>query len=177
MISRRDGDAEFRDFARAAGPNLFRSAVLLTGDWHLAEDLVQDALARMYRIWPGIGRIDNPAAYAQTVLAHQFLSHRRRRSSGERPSDALPETAADSPDADLRIALIAALAQLPKRDRAVVVLRYLADRSVDQVAADLGRTPSAIKIQSMRALATLRSSLGDDFFESTRTDLTEGLVP
>src|ERR1700761_6989844 len=116
-------DAAFRSFATAASPALFRSAWLLTGDWHLAEDLVQDALARMYRIWGGIGRIDNPAAYAQTVLARQFLSHRRRRSSGERPSAELPESAATGPDHDLRLALVAALAELPKRDRAVVVLR------------------------------------------------------
>jgi RNA polymerase sigma-70 factor (sigma-E family) len=162
MVARRDSESAFRQFATAAGPALFRSALLLTGDWHLAEDLVQDALARMYRIWPGIARIDNPQAYAQTVLARQFLSARRRRSASERPSAALPDDADAGPDADLRLALFAALAQLPVRDRAVVVLRYLADRSVEQVAADLGRTPSAIKVQSMRALAKLRASLGDD---------------
>jgi RNA polymerase sigma-70 factor (sigma-E family) len=157
-----DADAPFRAFAVAVGPPLFRSAYLLSGDWHLAEDLVQDTLARMYRAWGGIGRIDNPAAYAQTVLVRQFLSHRRRRSSGERPSEHLPDDAAAGPDADLRLALVAALAELPKRDRAVVVLRYLADRSVEQVAVDLGRTPSAVKVQSMRALAKLRLALGDD---------------
>ena len=162
MDGRSRGDAAFRAFAVAAGPPLFRSALLLSGDWHLAEDLVQDTLARMYRMWGGIGRIDNPAAYAQSVLVRQFLSHRRRRSSGERPSEHLPETAAGGPDADLRLSLVAALAQLQKRDRAVVVLRYLADRSVEQVAIDLGRTPSAVKIQSMRALAKLRVALGDD---------------
>lgn len=158
----RDGEAAFRDFASRCAPALFRSAWLLTGDWHLAEDLVQDALARMYRIWPGIGRIDNPAAYAQTVLARQFLSRRRLRSWGERPSAELPEPATPGPDTDLRITLAAALGTLPKRDRAVLVLRYLADRSVEQVAIDLGRSPSAIKIQSMRALAKLRASLGDE---------------
>jgi RNA polymerase sigma-70 factor (sigma-E family) len=162
----RDSEAAFREFATAATPDLFRSAWLLTGDWHLAEDLVQDALARMYRIWPGIGRIDSPQAYAHTVLVRRFISHRRRRSSTELPSDALPETAAaSSPDADLRLALAAALRELTERDRAVLVLRYLADRSVEQVAVDLGRSPSAIKVQSMRALAKLRAALGDDLAE------------
>jgi RNA polymerase sigma-70 factor (sigma-E family) len=163
----RDGDAAFRDFAEACTPALLRSGWLLTGDWHLAEDLVQDALARMYRMWGGISRIDNPAAYAQTVVARLFLSHRRRRSSGERPSAMLPEPAIEGPDADLRVALVAALAELPKRDRAVIVLRYLADRSVEQVAVDLGRSPSAVKIQSMRALAKLRAALGNDLFDLT----------
>ena len=158
-------ETAFREFATAAGPPLFRSAWLLTGDWHHAEDLVQDTLARMFRMWSGIGRIDNPAAYAQTVLARQFLSQRRRRSSSERPTADLPDTVMAGPDADLRLALVAALAQLPARDRAVVVLRYLADRSVEDVALDLGRSPSAIKIQSMRALAKLRATLGADLLD------------
>jgi RNA polymerase sigma-70 factor (sigma-E family) len=167
MDSTRDSEAGFRDFAANAAAPLFRSAWLLTGDWHLAEDLVQDALARMYRIWPGIGRIDNPAAYAQTVLVRRFVSYRRLRSSAERPVAELPEHASSAPDADLRLALAAALRELPKRDRAVLVLRYLCDRSVEQVATDLGRSPSAIKVQSMRALAKLRAALGDDRAELT----------
>jgi RNA polymerase sigma-70 factor (sigma-E family) len=167
MDSTRDSEAGFRDFATNAAAPLFRSAWLLTGDWHLAEDLVQDALARMYRIWPGIGRIDNPAAYAQTVLVRRFVSYRRLRSSAERPVAELPEHASSAPDADLRLALAAALRELPKRDRAVLVLRYLCDRSVEQVATDLGRSPSAIKVQSMRALAKLRAALGDDRAELT----------
>jgi RNA polymerase sigma-70 factor (sigma-E family) len=162
-------DAAFREFASACAPSLFRSAWLLTGDWHAAEDLVQDALARMYRIWGGIARIDNPAAYAQTVLAREFLTVRRRRSSTERPAAELPETGAAGPDSDLRVSLAAALAQLPKRERAVIVLRYLADRSVEQVAVDLGRSPSAIKVQSMRALAKLRAVLGADLFDLTQS--------
>jgi RNA polymerase sigma-70 factor (sigma-E family) len=161
MASDRDTDGAYRRFATDAAPALFRTAWLLAGDWHLAEDLVQDCLARMYTAWPGIGRIDNPAAYAQTVLVRQFLTHRRRRSSGERPTDRLPETGETGPDTDLRVALTAALGQLPDRDRAVVVLRYLADRSVEQVAADIGRSPGAVRIQAMRALAKLRAVLGD----------------
>lgn len=151
----------FREFATDVSPALFRSAWLLTGDWHLAEDLVQETLARMYRGWAGIGRIENPAAYAQTVLVRQFISHWRRRSSHERPSSHLPDRATQVVDAEAHLDLVAALAELPPRDRAVVVLRYLADRSVEQVAVDLGRSPSAIKVQSMRALAKLRAALGE----------------
>jgi RNA polymerase sigma-70 factor (sigma-E family) len=161
MAMGRDSEVAYRRFATDATPALFRSAWLLTGDWHLAEDLVQDCLARMYTAWPGVGRIDNPAAYAQTVLVRLFLSHRRRRSSTERPSERLPEMGADGPDTDLRLALSAALAELPDRDRAVIVLRYLADRSVEQVAIDIGRSPGAVRIQAMRALAKLRARLGD----------------
>ena len=155
-------EADFRRFATAASPALFRAAWLLTGDWHEAEDLVQDSLARMFRTWPRIEQIDNPAAYAHTVLTRLFISQRRRRRSTERPTATLPDTMTQPPDADLRISLVDALAELPPRDRAVLVLRYLADRSVEQVADDLGRSPSAIKIQSMRALAKLRDVLGAD---------------
>jgi len=160
-----DTDAAFRQFATANAAPLFRSALLLTTDWHRAEDLVQDTLARMYRIWGGIGRIDNPAAYAQTVLARQFLSQRRRRSAGELPTATPPEALTATGDADLRIALLAALRRLSPSDRAVIVLRYLADRSVEQVAGDLDRSPSAVKVQSMRALARLRALLGSDLAE------------
>lgn len=155
-------EADFRRFATATSPALFRAAWLLTGDWHAAEDLVQDALARMFRTWPRIEQIDNPAAYAHTVLTRVFLSQRRRLRSTERPTATLPDKLDLPADADLRMSLVDALAKLPPRDRAVLVLRYLADRSVEQVASDLGRSPSAIKIQSMRALAKMRDALGDD---------------
>lgn len=188
-----NGEAEFRAFAVRCTPRLFRTAVLLTGDRHLAEDLVQDTLARMYRAWPAVSelasepkstatrspraerseagsasRIDNPDAYAQTVLTRQFLSHRRRRSSTERPTATIADRAADGADADLRLTLLDALAQLPRGDRAVLVLRYLADRSVDQVAADLGRKPATVKVQAMRALGKLRELLGDELLETTK---------
>ncbi|MGW7178302.1 sigma factor, partial [Streptomyces xanthophaeus] len=80
---RRDG---YREFAAGRSGHLYRSACLLaSGDTHLAEDLVQETLGRMYLVWGRISRIDNPAAYAQTVLVRAFLTHQRRRSAGERP--------------------------------------------------------------------------------------------
>jgi RNA polymerase sigma-70 factor (sigma-E family) len=164
-----DGPEGFAEFAAQTTRSLFRTALLLTGDWHLAEDLVQDTLARMFRLWSGISAVGNPPAYARTVLVRTFLSHRRRRSSRELPSAELPETAVTPPDAALRSSLIAALQTLPERQRAVIVLRYLADRSVEDVAATLGRSPGAIRVQSMRALARLRTALGSDLLDLTRT--------
>src|SRR6266516_5594451 len=132
----RDPDG-FTAFATGQSRPLFRTAWLLTGDWHLSEDLVQEALGRMYRSWGGISRIDNPAAYAHTVLVRTFLSHHRRSSSTERPVREMPDAPAPETDHALRVTLADALATLTKRDRAVLVLRYLEDRSVEQVAADL----------------------------------------
>lgn len=155
----------FTAFATSVGRPLYRSAWLLTGDHHRAEDLVQETLARMFRLWRRIDAIDNPAAYAQTVLVRTFLSQRRRRSSSELPLAETTEVVAASIDLELRHTLVAALQQLPATDRAVLVLRYLADRSVEQVAIDLDKSPGAVRVQAMRALAKLREQLGDSIFD------------
>ncbi|CAM5324876.1 RNA polymerase sigma-70 region 2 domain-containing protein OS=Streptomyces microflavus OX=1919 GN=Smic_34680 PE=4 SV=1 [Streptomyces microflavus] len=107
---------EFKEFAAGRASHLYRSACLLTsGDVHLAEDLVQETLgADLYVLWGRARRIDNPAAYAQTVLVRIFLTHRRRRSAGERPLAELPEGApADPDDPALRMTLLRALALVP----------------------------------------------------------------
>ncbi|MFB7517448.1 SigE family RNA polymerase sigma factor [Streptomyces sp. NPDC056144] len=153
---------EFLEFASARTGHLFRSACLLTsGDTHLAEDLTQETLGRMYVLWGRMARIDNPAAYAQTVLVRTFLSHRRRRSATERPLGELPDRApADGGDPALRIALLDALAGLAPKDRAVVVLRYWEDRTVEETADAMHVSSAAVRTRSTRALAKLRVRLG-----------------
>ena len=100
-----DVDAGYVEFATARGPALFRTAWLLTGDWHLAEDLTQEALGRIYARWSRVAAAEQPAAYAHTVLVNAFLSHRRRRSSGERPADraGLDDRAVTDADIPLRL--------------------------------------------------------------------------
>ncbi|MFB6718899.1 SigE family RNA polymerase sigma factor [Kribbella sp. NPDC056345] len=153
------GIAEFEEFARARVGPLYRTAWLLCGDRHHAEDLVQDTLANMVKAW---GRIEAPEAYARTALVRTFVSQRRRRSWTERPTAELPERVAAAGDPDLRMALQGALGELAPLDRAVLVLRYFEDRSVEQVALDLGKKPSAITTRTARALERLRTVLGDD---------------
>ncbi|MFJ8363173.1 SigE family RNA polymerase sigma factor [Streptomyces sp. NPDC093984] len=157
----REAPADYLEFAAARSGPLFRTACLLTGDWHLAEDLVQETLAKMYRSWRRISRVDSPVAYADTVLVRTFLSQRRRRSSTERPSDRLPDAAGPARDAELRMALLDGLARMTAKDRAVLVLRYWEDRSVEETAQVLQLSPGAVRAQSMRALQRLRALLGD----------------
>ncbi|MFD6338579.1 SigE family RNA polymerase sigma factor [Streptomyces sp. NPDC088147] len=173
-LGRRGGDRgrtsradDFREFAAGRTHQLFRSASLLTGgDTHLAEDLVQETLGRMYTLWGRVDRIDNPAGYAQTVLVRTFLTHRRRHSASERPLGELPESApAPGDDPDLRIALLDALGQLSAKDRAVVVLRYWEDRSVEETADAMHVSSAAVRTRSVRALAKLRQQLGGRFTE------------
>ncbi len=157
----------FVELATARGPALFRTAWLLTGDFHLAEDLVQEALGRIYARWSKVASADQPAAYAHTVLVHAFLSHRRRRSSTERPSDAsqladLGDGPGDADDVALRVALLAALGHLDRLDRTVVVLRYWDDLDAPATAALVGLSPAAVRTRCSRALARLRDVLGDD---------------
>ncbi|GAA2346667.1 SigE family RNA polymerase sigma factor [Streptomyces kunmingensis] len=165
---RRSLERAFREFAEARTGQLFRSGCLLTsGDTHLAEDLVQETLGRMYVVWGRSAvRLGNPAAYAQTVLVRTFLAHQRRRSAGERPSDDLPEAvAAGAGDPSLRLTLLDALRQLPPRDRAVIVLRYWEDRSIEETADALHLSSAAVRTRSTRALAKLRAQLGGSVTE------------
>lgn len=153
---------DFEEFARALTPRLYRTAWLLAGEHHLAEDLVQETLAKLYRSWRRIEHVDNLPAYAQTMLARIYISQRRRRSSTERPSETLPDRADRPGDPELRLSLQQALAELAPLDRAVLVLRFFEDRSVEQVALDLGKKAGAIRTRTSRALDRLRAVLGDE---------------
>ena len=160
---RRKGVTDFEEFAQARAPHLLRSAWLLCGDVHQAEDLVQETLAKVYVRWHRrlASPIDNPAAYAQTTLVRTFLSARRRRSSRElpfaEPPDGLhPDSA---PATDLQLLVAEALDGLAPADRAVLALRYLEDRSVAEVAQLLGVSEGAVRNRSMRALDRLRPLL------------------
>jgi RNA polymerase sigma-70 factor (sigma-E family) len=156
-------EAEFTDFARARMPHLYRSAWLLCGDQHRAEDLVQETLTKVYGRWGP--SIDNPAAYAQTTLTHTWISQLRRRSNHERPVDQVPEKPQSDGDDALRLTLIAALNQLEPLDRAVVILRYRDDVSTHDVARQLGLSNAAVRNRSMRALQRLRDHLNLPFSE------------
>ena len=154
---------DFEEFAHARTPHLLRAAWLLCGELHQAEDLVQETLAKVYVRWHRrlATSIENPAAYAQTTLVRTFLSSRRRRSSGELPYAELPEGAHPdgAAETDLQLLVADALAGLAPADRAVLVLRYLEDRSVSEAAVMLGISEGAVRNRSMRALDRLRPLL------------------
>jgi len=138
------------------GPALQRTAYLLTGDWALAEDLLQTALTKSYLAWSRIQR-DEPEAYVRKVLVTTYATWWRRRWRGEHPTDALPDTATEAwAGVDDRVALAAALARLPRRQRAVVVLRFHDDLTERQVAEALGIAVGTVKSQTAKALAALR---------------------
>lgn len=151
---------EFRDFARARYQQLYRSALFLCGDPYGAEDLVQETLTKVYAVW-GTRQIDNPSAYSHTTLTRVFLSIRRKLSSTEYLVDALPERPSYDPSMAVRLDLQRALAELSRLDRAIVVMRYLEDRPVEEVAASIRKSSGAVRNRAGRALRKLRQHLHD----------------
>lgn len=149
----------FRDYVAARSGALLRTAWLLTGDWGLAEDLLQTALAKTWPRWGSIERVDDPDVYVRRVMANTMATWWRRRRRVERLYAVPPEfpdrvdavAAADSRDELRRL-----LANLPPRQRAVVVLRFVEDFSAEQTAVALGCSVGTVKSQTARALAKLR---------------------
>lgn len=149
----------FDSFVRARGPALWRTAWLLTGDGHLAEDLVQTALSRSWKHWTRVTASDGVPgfeAYVRRVLVNTWSAWWRRKWRGEVPSATLPETGVADPV--LSRDVLDALAALPRGQRAVIVLRYFDDLTEKQAAAALGCSVGTVKSQAARALAALRAS-------------------
>ncbi|NUU25436.1 MAG: SigE family RNA polymerase sigma factor, partial [Streptomycetaceae bacterium] len=152
-------DEALREFIAARRGPLLRSAFLLCGDVHEAEDLVQSTLVKVVLAGRRLDRIDNIEAYTRRTLMSVFISSRRRLWRREHPHATPPETPAVSDgDLDMGLAVRTALADVPPRQRAVLVLRYWEDLSVEETAHILGVSTGTVKSQSARGLATLRSA-------------------
>jgi len=150
----------FRDYASSRRTELRRTAYLLCGDWYLADDLVQDALAKLYVHWPRVSARGDVDAYVRRMLVNGFLAGRRRAWRRELVTAQLPDVPApDSADHPTRDLLLRALADLQPSQRTIVVLRYWDDLSVEQTAAALGCSTGNVKSQASRGLAHLRAAL------------------
>jgi RNA polymerase sigma-70 factor (sigma-E family) len=157
-------DTEFTAYAAASAGRLRDTAYLMCRDWHLADDLTQAALTKLYVAWSRVSRAEDVDAYARKVLLRTYLDHRRRRSTAEVVTPTVPEVATgESPD--LRLTLVDALALLKPQDRAILVLRYWEDYSVEQVASLLEIREGAVRTRTMRALAKLRDVLPLDLVD------------
>jgi RNA polymerase sigma-70 factor (sigma-E family) len=157
----RADDEHFRAFMAARAPALLRTAYLLTGDRGLAEDLVQNALARAYRHWGRVRATGDPEAYVRTVLLNERRRWWRRGGDRELAVADLPDRGGpdESAAVDERDALWRALRRMPPRTRAVLVLRYWEDRSEAETAALLGCSVGSVKSQASRGLRRLHAVL------------------
>lgn len=156
-------ESAFSDYVAARRPQLFRTACLLAGDPHRAEDVVQDALARLYAAWDRVQRTDNIDGYVRRIVVNAHYSDRRRpwrREQASEPRDVPIEPGFPVEDAD---AIRAALRALPPGQRRVIVLRHIWNLTIEETAAELGISTGTVKSQSSDALAALRRSLTPSF--------------
>lgn len=157
--------AAFDDFVQSRGWALLRFAYVLSGDAHLAEDLVQEVLARMHRRWERVTAMDHAEAYVRAAIVRQFLSWRRRRAARETVLAEVPEPSA-LPEPQQRVRdrdqMWRLLAGLPRAQRAVLVLRFYCDLPDDEIAALLGCGMSTVRSQAARALARMRTVLAEE---------------
>ena len=148
------GDVGFGEFVGARSGALLRTAYLLTRDHALAEDLLQTALTKAWFSW---SRVDGShEAYVRKIMVNTYSSWWRRKWNGERATDELPEQPAQAPDQEGAADLWTALGNLPRRMRAVIVLRYFDDLTETETAALLGISVGTVKSQTAKAFAKLR---------------------
>ena len=172
-------EASFDAFADAAMPRLRQLAYAWSRDWHRADDLVQDTLERVYSAWPRVRRGDHPGespfAYARTTMLRHLISEQRRPwrrretpglhvrgDTGEDPLT-VPAPGAEADVVSLTLDLLDAIASLPPRQRAVVLLRYVEDLTVGEVAAALNISEGTVKSQAHHARSALQAHLGPDY--------------
>jgi RNA polymerase sigma-70 factor (sigma-E family) len=155
----------FEEFAATRMPAVLNFAAVLAGDRATAEDLAQEVLIRAYLRWDKIGCLDRPEFYVRKMILNEFLSRRRRRSLRQvLASGGAAEPTSTAPDhADVyaeREALLTELGKLPRRQRAVLILRYYEDRPDGEIAELLGCAPGTVRGYATRALTTLRVEMG-----------------
>ncbi len=161
LTGKKTRDAEFTEYVASRGGWLRKVAYLLCADWHRADDLVQESITKLYANWHRAGRVENRDGYARTVLVNTFLAEqrspwRRRRAKAD---GAEAEVAWVHSDLETSLDLRQALAALPPRQRATVVLRYYCDLTIDQTADALGCSSGNVKSQTSRGLDSLRRTL------------------
>ena len=174
-MSASEHEADFTAYVAARRAHLRRTAFLLCGDWHAAEDLVQITLAKLYAAWPRLRRDVSPDAYARKTLVRVHIDETRRPWRREAWGNPVPDAAAPAGlSVEDRQELLCALGSLPAGQRRAVVLRYWLGLTVEETATDLGCSAGTVKSQTARAVTRLREALHEpaptpeDDYEPTR---------
>jgi RNA polymerase sigma-70 factor (sigma-E family) len=166
-------DTAFAEYYGTRAEVMRGTAYLLCGDWHRAEDLVQSAFTKLYVAWGRVNRHEVLDAYLRRIIVHGYLDQRRRGWwHRERVPGTVPEQAGRADGPEDRLLLLRALEQLPRRQRAVLVLRYWEDLPVADVAALLDCAEGTVKSQAARGLQTMRKLLPDLLPAGSTTERT-----
>jgi RNA polymerase sigma-70 factor (sigma-E family) len=161
VVSGGQSEAQFAALFAGRARAVRRTAYLLCGDWHRAEDLTQTAFAKLYAAWPRLRDAGAAEAYLRRTLTRTFLDDNKRAWRRERATDVMPEPPAGADGTDDRLLLMAALTQLPPRQRACVVLRYFDDLAVEDVADLLRCSTGTVKSNTARGIDRLRHLLAE----------------
>lgn len=165
MAVRSQGDVSaFAEFVEARSHALFRTAYVVVGDHHLAQDLLQEALAKAYVAWPRLRDTTRAEAYVRRTIVTTAISWRRRRSFHERPVDRVPDARniSETERTDTQEVLWEQVCSLPPRQRTALVLRYYEDLSEAETAELMGCSVGTVKSQVSVALNKLRERVGID---------------
>jgi RNA polymerase sigma-70 factor (sigma-E family) len=152
-------DQEFSEFFTGRFDWARRTAYALCGDWSEAEELAQNAFVKAYAKWPSVRR-ESADAYVRTIVTRLFLDSKRRGRAREQAVAEVPERGVGGGFGEPDSQLHQALQRVAPKQRAVLVLRYVHDLSIEQTAAELGCSPGNVKSQSARGLAALREAYG-----------------
>jgi RNA polymerase sigma-70 factor (sigma-E family) len=159
-VRRAEREAAYVEFVSTRRDQLRRIAYGMCGDWHRADDLVQNALVKLYVAWPRVVRNGREDAYVRRILLRAAIDESRRPWRRERPTETLPDsTSAQGLSPEERSSLVAALQVLPGQQRATVLLRHWLGLSVAETAAELGIAEGSVKSHSSRGLHALRALL------------------
>ncbi|SDF38615.1 RNA polymerase sigma-70 factor, sigma-E family [Lentzea fradiae] len=162
-----DWDTEFTSLYDRCNDQMRFTAFLMCGNWHEAEDVLQAAFLKLYLAGPKLASHSYIEGYLQQIVVRTFLAERRKvRWRREKLTDSPPESLVDSPDTEDGIVVWEALSKMPARQRAVLVLRYWNDMSIDDVATALNCSTGTVKSQTSKGLRTLREKLGPGFGQS-----------
>ena len=164
-MTTQDRDAEFEAYMAARQPSLLRTAYLLSGDRHTAEDLVQTALAKLYLSWDKVQKRELLDGYVRRIIVNEHNRlWRRAWKRREHSTDVVPDDRSvdDRHDDGQGAALWEFVQTLPRKQRAVIVLRYYEDLSEAETAEVLGISVGTVKSQTSRALAAMRSRVHDN---------------
>ncbi len=152
-------ETEFRDYVTGHLAGLRRTAYLLCGDWHQAEDIVQTALTKLYLSWRRVRERGALDSYVRQIVVRTYIDEGRRGWRRERPTAQLPDSVGREELPDDRMFLLRALAQVPSRQRAALVLRFWEDLSVEETAHALGCSEGTVKSSTARGLDNMREVL------------------
>jgi RNA polymerase sigma-70 factor (sigma-E family) len=171
-------DADFVEFVRHRGDHHLKTAVLLTGDWHTAEDLVQSCLGKLYRVWHRLDTSSEPDAYLRRILVNTYRSWWRARWRREIPRADMPDLPEPGDLGEGRAVsedVRKVLAKLPVRQRTALVLRFFADLPETEVADLMGCSVGTVKTHTHRGLQAMRRLISPDIVVNRTEDEGSGI--